>query len=414
MSAPQFDIVFRGVREGVDPSFVKAQFAALFKLDSAKVERIFKAKNVTLKNHADERLANIFVARLLAIGVLADKLLVEQLPSKAIYSQDLGETSTEACAMHQAIAYLYGEHTRRIPFIFSGSGFEYFKLWLVNVLVCVLSAGVLYPWAQVRSLRYFYQHTQLDNAEFLYTSNPQKIFLVQFALVLYVASLGYAFFNAPRFCIAGVVSLIVLLPFYCFKRSAFKQQHSFYCDTGFQQTSTLRDVYRVLLAWPLLAVLSAGLAAPYTVFKIQQYRTQSTSIGGYTFSFSANIKNYLPLLFPLLTAEFVTFTCVYYREYFPLGFSLLMVVGLWLLVFVRWRVALVNLQWNAMTTKLGYFVATWDVPSYNKLVVRNLLLCMVTLGFYWPWAKIRTAEYNADHLAFFANQRFKKWRRRLE
>lgn len=414
MSTPQFDIVFRGVRKGFDAALVKAQFAALFKLDLAKVERIFKSNNVTLKNHADERLANIFMARLLAIGVLADKLAVEQLPSKAIYSQDSGEASSEAFSMHQSVEFLFGEHTRRIPFVFNGSGFEYFKLWLVNVLVCVLSAGVLYPWAQVRSLRYFYQHTQLDNAEFLYASNPQKIFLVQFALVLYLAGLLCAFLYAPIYCVVGVIALIGILPFYWHKRSAFQQQHSFYCDTGFRQTSSLRDAYIVLLVLPLLAVLSAGLAAPYAIFKIQQYRTQTTSIGDYAFSFSMSLKKYLPLLPPLLAAETITFACIYYREYLPLGFSLLMIVGLWLLVFVRWRVALVNLQWNGVSTKLGYFVATWDLPSYNKLVVNNLLLCIVTLGFYWPWAKVRTAKYNAAHLAFFANQRFKKWRRSLE
>jgi uncharacterized membrane protein YjgN (DUF898 family) len=253
----------------------------------------------------------------------------------------------------------------------------------------------------------------LDNAEFLYTSNPQKIFLVQFALVFYVAALCYAFMHSPIYFTAGVVGLISMLPFYWFKQSAFQQQHSFYCDTGFQQTSTLRDAYIVLLAWPLFAVLSVGIAAPYAAFKIQQYRTQTTSIGGYTFSFSANIKNYLQLLPPLLIAEIVTFACIYYREYLPLGFLLLLIAGLWLLVFVRWWVVLVNLQWNATSTRLGYFVATWDLPSYNKLIANKLLFCLITLGFYWPWAKIHIAEYKATHLAFFANQRFKKWKNNL-
>ncbi len=411
--APQFDIVFRGVREGFDVSFVKSQFAALFKLDAVKVERIFKSKNVTLKNHADERLANIFVARLLAIGVHADKVAVAQIPSKAIYIKDLGEIATDAYAMHQPVEFLYGEHTRRIPFVFNGKGVDYFKVWLVNLLVCVLSAGILYPWAKVRSLRYFYEHTQLDNAEFSYASNPQKIFLVQFALVLYVAALGYAFFTVPTYGVLGLALLIGAMPFYWFNRSLFEQQHSFYCDTHFQQTSSLKDAYIVLLGWPLLAIASLGLAAPYAAFKIQQYRAQTTSINGYVFSFSAHLKTYFQLLPPLLTAEVISFACWYYREVLPIGFSLVMVVSLWLLVFVRWRVALINLQWNSINTKLGYFVATWDLQSYNKLVVNNILLCLVTLGFYWPWMKVRTAEYRAAHLAFFANQRFKKWKRKL-
>lgn len=410
MPAPQFDIVFRGVREGFDVAYVKAQFAALFKLDSAKVDRIFKSKSITLKNHADERLANIFVARLLAIGVHADKLAVTPIPSKAIYVQDAGATSSESCEMHQPVEFIYGEHTRRIPFVFTGNGFEYFKLWLVNVLVCLLSAGILYPWAQVRSLRYFYQHTHLDGVEFLYASNPQKIFLVQFALTLYFAGLVYAFFNTPWLCLLGVLVLFAVLPYYWHQRSVFEQQHSFYCDTHFQKTSDLREAYKVFLLWPLLAILSAGLAAPYAVFKIQQYRIQTTALSGYPFCFSASFKQYVSLLPPLLTAEILSAACFYYREHLPLSFTVLLVIGLWLLVFVRWRVTLVNLQWNATTTKLGYFVATWDSQSYNKLIARNILLCLVTLGFYWPWARVKSAHYKAEHLAFFSNQRFKKWR----
>jgi hypothetical protein len=48
MSVPLFDVVFRGVREGFDAPLVREKFAVLFKLDSAKTERIFKSKNINL------------------------------------------------------------------------------------------------------------------------------------------------------------------------------------------------------------------------------------------------------------------------------------------------------------------------------------------------------------------------------
>ncbi len=413
MSAPQFDIVFRGVRHGFDPALVKGQFANLFKLDVSKVERVFKSKNVTLKNNADERLANIFVARLLAIGVLADKLPVENIPSKAFYTPDCGEVSTDSSSMHQPIEFVYGEYVRRIPFMFSGTGAEYCKIWLVNVLVCLLSAGILYPWAKIRSLRYFYGHTHLDDVEFSYTSNPQKIFLVQFALVLYVAALCYAFFIAPWLGGCGALALIVMLPFYWSKRSAFQLQHSYYGDVSFQKKYDLRKAYTIFLLFPLLALITAGLAAPFAIFKIQQYRTETTAIDGVDFMFSARSKLYLSLLPPLLVAEILSVGGVYFREYLPFSFLILLLAGTWILVFVRWRVAVVNLQWNATSTKLGYFVSTWDLPSYNKLATKNILLCLMTFGFYWPWARVSIARYKAQHLALFANQRFKKWQRKL-
>ncbi len=414
MPVPQFDIVFRGVRNGFERSRVKAQFADLFKLDSAKVEGIFKSSRVTLKNNADERLANIFVARLFAIGVIADKRPIEPLISKAIALQDSGETSSESSAMHQPVEFLYGEHIRRIPFAFTGNGFAYCKVWLVNLLVCLLSAGVLYPWAQVRSLRYFYQHTALDNAAFDYSSNPQKIYLMQFAFITYGLGLAYVFFINPFYCLLGLLILIGVFPLYWFKRSAFQQRHSFYRHLSFRHCGSLRDAYFVFLGWPLIMLLTAGLAAPFAVLNMQEYVARTKSFGGYNLSFAGSIKNYFTLLPPLLIAEAVTFACVYWSQYLPFWFSTMMMVTVWLLVFVRWRVALVNLQWNGVTCKLGYFVAHWDLPSYRKLVVQNVCLCILTLGFYWPWARVRSAHYKASHLAFFANQRFKKWQQSVD
>jgi uncharacterized membrane protein YjgN (DUF898 family) len=424
MPVPQFDIVFRGVRNGFDSSLVKAQFATLFKLDSATVERIFKSSRVTLKNNANERVANIFVARLFAIGVIADKCPVEPLisnainsnarTSKAIILQDAGETSPEASAMHQPVEFLYGEHIRRIPFVFSGNGFDYCKVWLVNLLVCLLSAGVLYPWAQVRSLRYFYQHTELDNAAFDYSSNPQKIYLIQFSLIVYGLCLLYTFFHHPIYCLLGLLVLIGVLPFYWFQRSTFQARHSLYRHLTFRQDASLRDTYVNFLGWPLAILLTAGVASPYAVFKMQKYWATKKYFSDYQFSFAGNIKNYFALLPPLLIAEAVTFACVFWSQHLPFWFSVLLVFAVWLLVFVRWRVALVNLQWNGAASKLGYFVANWDLPSYRKLAAQNICLCILTLGFYWPWARVRSAHYKASHLAFFANQRFKKWQHSLD
>ena len=419
MSVPQFDIVFRGVRNGFDSSLVKAQFATLFKLDSATVDRIFKSSRVTLKNNANERLANIFVARLFAIGVIADKrpiepLLSKDIVSKAIVLQDGGETSSESSAMHQPVAFLYGEHIRRIPFVFTGKGIDYCKVWLVNLLVCLLSAGVLYPWAQVRSLRYFYQHTELDNAAFDYSSNPQKIYLIQFSLIVYGLGLLYSFFHHPVYCLLGLLIFIGVLPFYWFQRSPFQARHSLYRHLTFRQDASLRDTYVNFLGWPLAILLTAGLAAPYAIFKMQEYWATSKRFGGYEFSFSGNIKNYFALLPPLLIAEVVTFACVYWSQYLTTWFSVLMILAVWLMVFVRWRVTLVNLLWNGANCKLGYFVANWDLPSYRKLATQNVCLCILTLGVYWPWERVRSAHYKASHLAFFANQRFKKWQRSLD
>lgn len=38
---------------------------------------------------------------------------------------------------------------------FNGSGSEYFRVWVLNLLQRVVTLGLCYPWAKVRRLRQF-------------------------------------------------------------------------------------------------------------------------------------------------------------------------------------------------------------------------------------------------------------------
>jgi uncharacterized membrane protein YjgN (DUF898 family) len=39
---------------------------------------------------------------------------------------------------------------------FTGSGSAYFRIWVVNLLLTVVTLGLYHPWAKVRKLQYFY------------------------------------------------------------------------------------------------------------------------------------------------------------------------------------------------------------------------------------------------------------------
>jgi hypothetical protein len=56
--------------------------------------------------------------------------------------------------------------TRYEPFRFTGTGGEYFRIWIVNVMLSVVTLGIYSAWAKVRRLRYFYRHTRISGASF--------------------------------------------------------------------------------------------------------------------------------------------------------------------------------------------------------------------------------------------------------
>src|SRR5687768_14146444 len=82
-----------------------------------------------------------------------------------------------------------------IPFEFRGTGAEYFRIWIVNLLLSIVTLGIFSAWAKVRRQRYFYGSTFLDGHSFEYHAQP--IAILKGRLIVFA---GYvAFFIGLQF-----------------------------------------------------------------------------------------------------------------------------------------------------------------------------------------------------------------------
>ena len=52
---------------------------------------------------------------------------------------------------------------------FHGKGFDFFKIQLVNLILCVITLGLYYPWAKARTLSYLYSQTSFENQPFIFS-----------------------------------------------------------------------------------------------------------------------------------------------------------------------------------------------------------------------------------------------------
>src|SRR5688500_12575108 len=92
------------------------------------------------------------------------------------------------------------------PIVFTGEWTEYFKIWIVNVLLTIVTLGFYAAWAKVRKRRYFYANTRLFGHTFEYLADPVKILYGN----LIVA--GVFLINA----LLGAISPLLQLPFLLF------------------------------------------------------------------------------------------------------------------------------------------------------------------------------------------------------
>ena len=98
-------------------------------------------------------------------------------------------------------------------FTFTGSGSEYFRIWIVNLFLSIITLGVYSAWAKVRRLQYFDRNTQLAGASFDFDGDPKAILRGRLLAVVLLAAYQYAFGFSMAVGIGVVLTLLAMLPF---------------------------------------------------------------------------------------------------------------------------------------------------------------------------------------------------------
>ncbi len=133
---------------------------------------------------------------------------------------------------------------------FSGSGGDYFRLWLSNLLLTIVTLGIYTPWAR-RRIQYFYRNTLVgaDPLDFVASSRNMAtsfLLVVVYALINVMASAGL---NAT----VGIVTLTIaaLVPWLWRSTQRFRLGNTTWRGLRFEFQATTREAYTA--AWPLLA-----------------------------------------------------------------------------------------------------------------------------------------------------------------
>lgn len=400
-----FDVVCTGVLPGFNHADARAGLAGLFKITDEQAEKILSRGRTTIKSGVDRALGEKYLQRLSAIGVAATLVPVaQQAPSAhpAAVESGSGEARSDGEGTGAGGNTAASAGPRQVPFIFSGNGFEYFKIWIVNILLSIVTLGIYSAWAKVRNNRYFYGNTTLDGASFSYTADPVKILIGR--VIAFVFLLLYTF--AGEFSIvAGFVMgllLLVFIPWVVCKSLRFNARYSQYRNVPFVFHGRVGQAAMAYLLWPFLALITLGILIPYAYYEQRRFIYGNHAYGTARFDFRATVGGYY-VIFLLMLAIFVVGAVLLGINVFllpVLNIPLLML--LYLGAFAYFTVATSNLNYNSLHIREHRFQADWKTPSYLWLLFTNTLGIVVTLGLFIPWARVRTARYKAEHTRVLA------------
>ena len=149
-------------------------------------------------------------------------------------------------------------------FGFTGNGGEYFKIWIVNILLTLLTLGIYSAWATVRKRRYFYGNTVFDGASFEYMATP--LMILKGRIIAIIALLVYFVVSRifPPLAIVLLLLLALGTPWIIWKSMRFNARMSAYRNVRFGFSGKPAALYFILIGIPLIPVLIAilcGVAA---------------------------------------------------------------------------------------------------------------------------------------------------------
>ncbi len=307
-----------------------------------------------------------------------------------------------------------------LPFRFTGNGSEYFRIWIVNLLLTVLTLGIYGAWAKVRRLKYFYGSTELAGARFDYHGDPLvilkgRLFAIGLFLVYTAATNVISIWS-----LVALVFLAIVLPWLLRNSFRFRMRNSSYRGLRFGFDGSVGAAYETFLLHPFIMFFTLYLAGPLFHARLKQYQHGNSRYGTARFGFSANVGDFygaygliMVLFFGAMMLSIfamigvIAAAAVTGGEDGPnpemiaaaTGIVFLGIIGSTILLTPLWIARIQNLVWNHTTLDEHRFSSEIKVWPLLVIMLGNFFLIMLTLGLYSPWAAVRVARYRVESMA---------------
>ncbi len=314
---------------------------------------------------------------------------------------------------------------------FKGTAKEYFRIWVVNLCLTLLTFGIFSAWAKVRKKRYFYSHLTLDETPFQYLGQPIPILkgriIASILFLLYYTSTNVFTALFPYVLGAG----LLIAPWVIVQSVSFNARYSAFRNMTFRFNGTYADSFKVLSAWGLIPAMVIGnifawwgkywmagivyglfgIIFPWWLNRLKKFIVTYTSYGGCPGQFGATggdffrvyfMSGVIIMGFAMVTGLMFAITGIVAGESLTAKIPYATIIGIlpiyagYVLAFAYVNANITNAVWNKIQLGPLRFRCTLKGPTLAKIYLTNALAIIASAGLLIPWAVIRTFKYRTD------------------
>jgi uncharacterized membrane protein YjgN (DUF898 family) len=302
---------------------------------------------------------------------------------------------------------------------FTGSGAEYFGIWIVNLLLTIVTLGIYSAWAKVRRLQYFYRHTEVAGSSFDFHGSPTRILIGRVIALGMLFAYNYSVRLQSALTIVILAAIAFVMPWLLRNSFRFRLYNTSWRGTRFHFRGTVARAYRVFLLNGFLALITLYVMAPFVHQRLKAYQHDNSWFGRTRCSFHARAGQFY-LIYLLLLGAIVVFWLVigfsgvggalaslfqaqrHGGHSNPQAFFRVMAIlyGAVILMAVSigpvFHALITNLIWN--NTRLGEHRIECNMSPLVLIWITasNFVLVVVTLGLFIPWAMVRLARFQLE------------------
>ncbi len=299
------------------------------------------------------------------------------------------------------------------PFEFTGDAKEFFRIWIVNLALSIVTLGIYSAWSKVRTNRYFYANTRVAGAPFEYLAKPIPILkgrLIAFVLFgSYVIS-GHIFIPIQL----GLLVVIALVaPWLIVRGARFRARYSAWRSIHFAFVGSYGQAYVNYLLLYVFVPLSFGLYQPFLKARQKRFTVDNHRYGTQPFRFTALNGDFFPpylkafgmvILWYVLAggAGFMVLQNIHMNPHHPSPWPFyLLAAAIYLGVFcvaiyIATRVN--NLVYNNTEIGGNRLHSALKAREMIGIYLSNTLAILCSAGMLIPWAMVRLARYRASRL----------------
>lgn len=266
-------------------------------------------------------------------------------------------------------------------FDYLGTGGELFVLFIVNMLLCAVTLGFYYPWANVKFNKYAHQKTTFDGKPFDFTGTGLELFIgflkaIGVIIVLVAITTGIMFTGLHFLAIIFLYgAMFVLMPIAIHGSLRYQASRTTWDGVQGYYSGNLTEFIKLYIKGILLTIITLGIYSFWFAIELRKYIFGHLHLGNVDFSSKGDGTEYFWMNVKGILLSIVT-------------------LGIYLFWFSKdlFNYLIGNIEMHQGNKKCR-FHGTMQGMDYFVLSITNILIIVFTLGFGFAWALVRTAKF---------------------